>query len=125
MKTTAEISALHDTAMAFAEQALLSRDPLRAGPLFRSAFEHERKAAELLEDALDYEPTRSVLYRSAATLARDCREYDEARRLIQKGLAGRPPDDVAGELNELLKSVNADEHRGSGPAGRPAPQRHG
>jgi hypothetical protein len=80
MKTTAEISALHETAMAFAEKALLSRDPLRAGPLFRSAFEHERKAAELLEDALDYEPTRSALYRSAATLARDCRRRSMSDR---------------------------------------------
>jgi len=95
--------------MAFTEQALLSQDPLRAGTLFRSAFEHERKAANLLEDDLDCEPTRSVLYRSAATLARDCHDYGEARRLIQKGLMGRPPDDIAEELRELLELVKADE----------------
>lgn len=47
-----------------------------------------------------YEPTRSVLYRSAATLARDCQDYGEAKRLIQKGLMGRPVDDVAEELKE-------------------------
>jgi cell fate regulator YaaT (PSP1 superfamily) len=86
-----EISSLHETAMAFAEQALRSQDPRRAQKFFRSAFEHERKAAELLEDAYDFEPTRSVLYRSAATLARDCKEYGEAKRLIQKGLMGTPP----------------------------------
>ena len=123
MRPTAEISSLHETAMAFAEKALMSQDPLWAGTLFRSAFEHERKAAELLEDALDYEPTRSVLYRSAATLARDCKDYGEAKRLIQKGLTGCPPDDIAEELKELLKLVNSDEARGAGPAGHPAPHR--
>jgi hypothetical protein len=107
--------------MAFAEQALMSQDPLGASRLFRSAFEHERKAAELLEDDLDYEPTRSVLYRSAATLARDCQDYGEAKRLIQKGLMGRPPDDIAEELKELLDLVKSDETRGAGPTGHSAP----
>jgi len=98
--------------MAFAEQALLSPDPRQAGKLFRSAFEHERKAAELLEGSYDYEPTRSVLYRSAATLARDCRDFSEAKRLIQEGLTGNPPGNVAAELKELLRLVRSDEARG-------------
>jgi hypothetical protein len=123
MKPTSEISSLHETAMAFAEQALMSHDSLNANKLFRSAFEHERKAAELLEDALDYEPTRSVLYRSAATLARDCQDYGEAKRLIQKGLMGRLPDDIAEELKELLDLVHFDETRGAGPAGESVPHR--
>src|SRR3954462_287742 len=112
MKPTSEISSLHETAMAFAEQALMSHDSLNANKLFRSAFEHERKAAELLEDALDYEPTRSVLYRSAATLARDCQDYGEAKRLIEKGLTGNPPGDIAAELRELLQRVRSDETGG-------------
>jgi hypothetical protein len=74
----------------------------------------------LLENALDYEPTRSVLYRSAATLARDCHDYGEAKRLIQKGLMGRPPDDIAEELKELLDLVKSDE-TGAGRVGHSAP----
>ncbi|HEY0512714.1 MAG TPA: hypothetical protein VGH73_12465 [Thermoanaerobaculia bacterium] len=112
MKNLIQVSQFHETAMAFAEQALLSPDPRQAGKLFRSAFEHERKAAELLEGAYDYEPTRSVLYRSAATLARDCRDFSEAKRLIQEGLTGHPPGDIAAELKELLRLVRSDEARG-------------
>jgi uncharacterized coiled-coil DUF342 family protein len=116
MKPPAELSTLHETAMVFVEQALLAKEPQRAREYFRSAFEHERKAAEMLEDAHEYEPTRSVLYRSAATLARDCRNYGEARRLIRKGLEGKPPDDIAEELKELLKLVRSDETRETPPA---------
>ena len=120
MRPLAEISSLHESAMAFAEQALLSQDSRRARKLFRSAFEQERQAAELLENAYDYEPTRSVLYRSAATLARDCEEYGEAKRLIQKGLMGTPPDDVARELRDLLQLVKTAEARGPGRTRRDA-----
>ena len=118
MNLPGEISSLHETALAFAEQALLSQDSRRARKLFRSAFEQERQAAELLENAYDYEPTRSVLYRSAATLARDCEEYGEAKRLIQKGLMGTPPNDIAKELRDLLQSVKTAEARGPARARR-------
>lgn len=112
MKPPAELSTLHETAMGYAEQALLAKDPESARELFCSAFQHERKAAELLGDAYDYEPTRSVLYRSAATLARDCREYEEAKRLIRKGLAGKPPGDIARELKQLMEIVLSEETSG-------------
>jgi hypothetical protein len=114
MKDLTKVSQFHELAMDFADQALLSRDPRQARKLFRSAFEHERNAAELLEGAYDYEPTRSVLYRSAATLARDCRDFGEAKRLIEKGLTGNPPGDIAAELKELLQRVRSDEAGGSG-----------
>ena len=51
----------------------------------------------------DHEPTRSVLFRSAASLAIDCKEYLEAERLIGEGLAGNPPPDIRIELRELYE----------------------
>jgi hypothetical protein len=89
MKDLAKVSRFHETAMAFAEKALLSPDPRQAGRLFRSAFEEERKAAEL----------------------RDCRDFSEAKRLIQEGLTGNPPGNIAAELKELLRLVRSDEAR--------------
>jgi hypothetical protein len=51
------------------------------------------------------EPTRSVLHRSAATLALDCGEYREAERLVATALAGNPPEPIANELRDVLAAV--------------------
>jgi hypothetical protein len=55
------------------------------------AFEYERKAAMLLLNDYDVEPTRSVLFRSAASLALNFGDYREAERMIALGLLGNPP----------------------------------
>ncbi|HEX5271222.1 MAG TPA: hypothetical protein VFW33_12065, partial [Gemmataceae bacterium] len=54
------------------------------------------------------EPTRSVLHRSAASLALECGEYREAERLIATALAGSPPETIAEELRDLLHRVYFD-----------------
>ncbi len=100
-------AALHEAAMDLADQAFLTKNnPTRSRELFRSAFEKESKAAEIWSKISGQEPTRSVLYRSAATLAVDCAEYGEAELLIEKGLSGSPPGDIAEELRELLEVVH-------------------
>ncbi|HEX6902886.1 MAG TPA: hypothetical protein VF789_24435 [Thermoanaerobaculia bacterium] len=101
------ITALHEDAMELVERALMEREPARARQWFLSAFEKERNAAEMLADAREEEPTRSVLYRSAATMALDCRNYREADRLIQEGLSGNPPSEIADELEHLRERVRA------------------
>ena len=55
-----------------------------------------------MSNLFDLEPTRSVLHRSAATLAVECSELREAEKLIGRALAGNPPDDIANELRDLL-----------------------
>lgn len=91
----------------------------------RRAFEHERRAAELSVPDLALEPTRSVLHRSAATLAYQCGEYREAERLVAVALAGNPPEEIADELRDLLEQVYFERPRKKGrrairPAGRDA-----
>ena len=108
-----ELRSLHDEAMDLAESAALSKmrkNEEEASRLFRKAFELEREAALLCADDLDLEPTRSVLLRSAASLAMDCGELREAERLISLALSGNPPEEIAEELRDLLEQVNFDRH---------------
>ena len=104
----------HREAMRCAEQAKiadLNGEDVEAGRLARLAFELEREAAQTLLRRLRVEPTRSVLFRSAATLALECGEMDEARLLAFQGLAGFPPKEIAAELREILEEEKSRRHR--------------
>ena len=93
--------------------ALLARmkgDEMAAAAHVQSAYELETKAAHMLLDQRAAEPARSVLFRSAATLARDCGQFAEAEKLIYAALAGDPPDEIAGELHDLLEQVSFRRH---------------
>lgn len=103
---------LHRNAMWFADIAFIARhegDSDRAKDYYLKALEQEREAAQLLVNDLDAEPTRSILYRSAASIAMNCGELEEARRLISIGLKGKPPEEIAEELRGLLEQLPADE----------------
>ena len=67
--------------------------------------EKERRAADIWAETKGLEPTRSILYRSAASLAWNCQDYPEVKRLAAEGLSGAPPSRIAGELRELLEMV--------------------
>ena len=110
------IRELHKEAMDLAELAFVAKlrgNLEEANQLSQQAFEHEAQAAKLVPDEPSSEPTRSVLYRSAAALALDCNELREAERLIAAGLAGHPPEDIAEELRELFEKVNSLRHLSS------------
>ena len=72
---------------------------------FQKALDYECLSAESLFNDYHAEPIRSVLYRSAASLALICEEYREAERLIATALCGDPPDEIANELRVLLQQV--------------------
>lgn len=99
--------------MDFADRAL--REHLIGGydaalVLYKKAFSLERDAALIARADKLGEPTVSILYRSAATLALDAREVREAERLVASALAEDPPDDVADELRDLLEQVHFRRH---------------
>jgi len=73
--------------------------------LLQEAFEKEKQAAELLIDKKDVEPTRSVLFRSAANLALLCNHFDEAKRLAELGLDGSPFMELRNELEEIIEKT--------------------
>jgi hypothetical protein len=104
-----QIQEKHTTAMDLAEAAMVAK--LRghleqASLLTRQAFENELAAAELIVNQLDAEPTRSILHRSAATLAIDCGELKIAERLIATALSGNPPEEIASQLKDLFIQIN-------------------
>jgi len=108
-----ETQVLHREAMELAEEAALEQAAGRvdrAKELYAAAFELERRAAERLESRTDVEPTRSVLFRSAASLALDCNDTRSAEKLIARGLAGDPPPEIASELRDLLEQVHFQRH---------------
>ena len=108
-----DIKLIHRQAMEQSDLALVARmrgDEQAAVNHVVTAYELEAKAANALTYQPGAEPTRSVLFRSAATLARDCGRFNEAEKLIYKALAGEPPADIAGELQDLLEQVSFHRH---------------
>ena len=76
----------------------------QASQLIREAFENEQTAAELIAHQLDAEPSRSILLRSAATLAIDCGELKAAERLIATALSRNPPEEIALRIKGFVYS---------------------
>ncbi|MBF0556209.1 MAG: hypothetical protein HQK96_16945 [Nitrospirae bacterium] len=98
--------------MEYADEAFyhkLKGDHGKAEEFFSLAFELELKAAASYKNST-LEPTRSVLYRSAATLACDCGKLREAERLVAFALSGDPPEEIAEELRDLLEVINFKRH---------------
>ncbi len=107
------IKLIHRQAMEQSDLALLEKrkgSAKAAARHLQSAFELESEAANALLNELDAEPARSVLYRSAATLAKDCGRLVEAEKLIYRAMAGNPPGEIADELRDLLEQVTFQRH---------------
>ena len=94
----------HRKAMDLAERAMLARS---RGELYselaREAYGFELLAANIFAEHND-EPDRSVLHRSAATLAVECSEFSDAVKLVYRGLSGAPPE-IEQELFDILDRV--------------------
>src|SRR5690242_16700821 len=102
------VKELHHEAMQLVDEAESARHAGKtalARDRLTQAFDRERQAADLVVGDLAEEPTRSVLHRSAASLALECGESREAERLIAAALSGDPPDDIAEELRDLLEQL--------------------
>jgi hypothetical protein len=104
---------LHNEAMDIAEKALIQRSSgnhSKAVKLFNDAFEKERIAAMSVARELDFEPSRSVLFRSAASMAYNAGRYRDAEVMIAMGLSGNPPEIIANELRDLYEDINFSRH---------------
>ncbi len=100
--------------MDLAQLALLSRqqgDTERADVLARDACVYESHAADLLPAEHAAEPLRSLLYLSAASLAYQCQDFQQARKLAHKGLCGFPADSTRRDLHDLEVLASAESER--------------
>jgi len=79
---------------------------MREWPL-RDGLEHEGMAAGLLANWLTEQPSRAVLYRSAASIARQLGKPEEARKLATEGLRGAIHPEIIAELEEILAEVES------------------
>ena len=104
-----KVKELHDKAMELAHLALIARhqdNPAKAEALARDACQYETQAAHLVLKEPAAEPTRSILYRGAASLAYQSKDFVKAQELIAEGFAGFPPPWVAQELRDLAEQIN-------------------
>ena len=106
---------LHHKAMALADEAFYAK---RGGELetaqskYLEAFEFEKAAAMLLVNEYNQEPTRSVLFRSAACLMLNLPyptndHFRQSERMVAFGLSGNPPEEIAEELREAWRELMA------------------
>ena len=104
-------SELHIKAMDFSALALMERARGNIGEadrFFKQALAEELAAIEELADYT--EPTFSILHRSAATLALDCKDSRLAERLVAKALAREPHPEIAEELRGLFEQIQFQRH---------------
>lgn len=101
------IISVHEQAMDWADKARSARrdrDEDAYTKYMENAFALEKEAALMIQSE-ESEPTRSVLHRSAASLAYKCKMYREAERLVSRALSGNPPKEIIGELRRLNRKL--------------------
>lgn len=99
---------IHLKAMTLVNQSMSIDNIVQRNILLKEALELEIEAAMVLFNNFEAEPTRSVLFRSAATIAFNAGELDKCERMIFCGLSSpNIPDETKEEL--LTVKENLDE----------------
>jgi len=103
------VKELHNKAMLLLQDAIVLRHDGNdniAKEKYKEAFALESKAAELVSQKNNCEPTRSILYRSAASLAYQSDDFHSSLNLIGKCLSGNPTPKIHNEIRALYENVN-------------------
>jgi Zn-dependent peptidase ImmA (M78 family) len=99
---------LHDRAMNLFEGAVLARhadDETRMRSLLTEAMKFESAAADTVADDHSLEPTRSLLHRSAASIALQNFDTKTARLYAVRGLQGNPPAEIEIDLRTVFRQT--------------------
>lgn len=102
----------HNQAMDMAEQAfgIVQENPDMAKKLFEKAYLIERAIADTIEPKRENEPSRSIFYKSAASLALNAKLYREAEISASLGLIGHGDETELGELRDVFDQANFERH---------------
>lgn len=103
----------HENAMKYAQMALVARennDYDSAIDMSLKALQYELSAVKLVPEGRESEPTRSILFNSAASLAYQSKQYKTAIQLIANGLSGFPSSEIQSEFMQLLELINFEEN---------------
>ena len=73
--------------------------------LFNEALERETAAADSVAADYELEPTRSILHRSAASMALRIGDVQKAKQYVEAGLAGNAPEDIREEMAVLREQI--------------------
>ena len=107
-----KIEKIHNEAMSLVDKAdiaKLNKDTKSQLYYLNKAFKKEKEAAFKLRDS-ELEPSRSILFRSAASIAFELKYFKEAEQLVCFGLSGNPPYWVAEELKDIYENINFHRH---------------
>jgi IrrE N-terminal-like domain len=99
---------LHNKAMELFDASFLARrkgDEFQTRRFLAQALKAEAAAADSVANDHSLEPTRSVLHRSAASMALQLHDAKTAMRYTQDGLAGHPPEEIKRELSAIYEDA--------------------
>jgi hypothetical protein len=82
----------------------------RSKSLCLEALPLEKEAAQRIPKVPESEPTRSILYKSASSLAYKGGRFEEAIQLLGEALSGWPNAEVRGEILSLYEQINLGSH---------------
>ena len=109
----ASVREIHNQAMAIFNQAeeiaRLDPDDYTLTELYYKSCLRDVEAARQLEPIIESEPTRAILFISAASLALRAKKLKLAEELIGEGLQGIPNHFHSQEMQKLLKQVTREQ----------------
>jgi tetratricopeptide (TPR) repeat protein len=118
-QTARQLRSTHRQANLLAQEAWMAKEKGqfdRSLDLYQKAYQLEKEVAQGYLELLDAEPTRSIILKSAAVLAKECGELREAEKWLSHALSGNPSEEIAAELRVLFKEINKKHRKASGTA---------
>lgn len=116
-QTARQLRSTHRQANLLAQEAWMAKEKgqfERAQDLYQKAYLLEKEVAQSYLDLPDAEPTRSIILKSAAVLAKECGLLREAEQWVGHALSGNPAEEIAVELRALFKEINKTQRKASG-----------